>query len=86
MGLVATKSVFRGLQTTKAQTSAFVIRLLESFISKLASREISIFWLVSVAEDTGLSLAILEPTEDRFCDDGHQRITKAHLKPMAQVS
>ena len=33
--------------------SAFVIPLLESFISKLASSEISIFKLVSVAEDTG---------------------------------
>ena len=38
--------------------SAFVIRLLESIISKLASSKISIFKLVSVAEETGLSLAL----------------------------
>ena len=38
--------------------SAFVIHLLESIISKLASSKISIFELVSVAEETGLSLAL----------------------------
>ena len=49
MGLNVRKPVFGGLQTTKAKTSlcrlisAFVIRLLESMISKLASSEISIF-------------------------------------------
>ena len=37
MGLVATKQVFRGF------ISAFVIRILESIISKLASSESSIF-------------------------------------------
>ena len=43
-----------GLQTTKVQTSlpslinAFVIRLLESIVSKLAASEISIVQLVSV--------------------------------------
>ena len=36
-------------------TSAFIVRLLESIISKLASCKIS-FYLVSVAEQTGLSL------------------------------
>ena len=40
--------------------SAFVILLLESIISKLTKGEISIFKLVSVAEETGLSLALLE--------------------------
>ena len=63
MGLVATKPVFGGLRTTQAQTSLripktdlrFVIRLLESIISKLASSEISIVLLVSVAVETGLS-------------------------------
>ena len=33
---------------------------LESFISKIAISEISIFKLVSVAEETGLSLVLLE--------------------------
>ena len=33
--------------------SAFVIRFLESIISKHASRKISMFWLVSVAGETG---------------------------------
>ena len=50
------KTCLQGLRTTKAQTSlcslinAFVIHLLESFISRLNMREISIFLLVSVAE------------------------------------
>ena len=52
MGLDVRKSVLRGLRTTKGADhpgdlhsliSAFVIRLLESFISKLATSEISIF-------------------------------------------
>ena len=34
-----------------------VIRVLESTISKLALSEISLFFLVSVAEETGFSLA-----------------------------
>ena len=38
--------------------SAFIIRLLESIISKLASRGISIFLLVTIAEETCLSLAL----------------------------
>ena len=42
--------------------SAFVVRLLESIISKPATREISIFYLVhaSVAEETGLNLTLSE--------------------------
>ena len=38
--------------------SAFVIRVLESTISKLATSEISVFKLVSVASTTGFSLAL----------------------------
>ena len=38
--------------------SAFVIHYLKSIISKLATSESSIFQLVSVAEETGLSLAL----------------------------
>ena len=40
--------------------SAFVIRFLESIICKLSIGEISIFKLVSVAEETGLKLALTE--------------------------
>ena len=50
VGLDAKKTVFRGLRITKAQTSqrlrlvsAFVIRFLESTISKHASSKISTF-------------------------------------------
>ena len=47
MGLGARKPVFKGLRTTKAQTSlrirAFVISFLESTIYILATGEISIF-------------------------------------------
>ena len=46
--------------------SAFVIRLLESIISRLASSEISFYWLVSVAEETGLSLVLLETLKTGF--------------------
>ena len=37
--------------------SAFVIRFLKNIICKLATGEISIFYPVSVAEETGLKLA-----------------------------
>ena len=40
--------------------SAFVIPFVESIISILATGEISIFWLVPVAEETGFSLALSE--------------------------
>ena len=74
MGLEARKPAFGGLRTTKAQTSlcicslisAFVVRLLESIISKLATREISLFKLVSVAEETGLSLNLSESQKTGF--------------------
>ena len=74
MGLEARKPAFGGSRTTKAQTSlcicslisAFVVRLLESIISKLATREISLFKLVSVAEETGLSLNLSESQKTGF--------------------
>ena len=56
------KPVFSGLRKTKVQTSlrslvrTFVIHLLESIISKLATSETSISYLVSVAEQADLSL------------------------------
>ena len=50
--------IIKSSQTDPA--SAFVICVMESIISKLATREISPFQLVSVAEETGLSLALSE--------------------------
>ena len=46
--------------------SAFVIRFLVSIISRLATSEISIFKLVSVAEETGLKLALSETPKTGF--------------------
>ena len=46
--------------------SASVIRFLESTISKHASSEILMFYLVSVAEETGLSLAFTETLKTCF--------------------
>ena len=40
---------------------------MESTISGLATSEISIFQQVSVAEETGLGLALLQTPKDRFC-------------------
>ena len=42
----------------RSLTSAFAIHLLEIIIFRLATSEIPIFLLVSVAEETGLSLAL----------------------------
>ena len=50
--------------------SAFVIRILKSIISKLASSKISIFYLVSVAEETGLSLPLSETMKTGFLASG----------------
>ena len=46
--------------------SAFVIRLSESIISRLATSEISIFQIVSIAEETGLKLALSETQKTGF--------------------
>ena len=46
--------------------SAFVIRFLESIISQLAASEISIFKLISVAEETDFSLPLLETPKTGF--------------------
>ena len=52
--------------------SAFVIHFSESIIYKLAIREMSIFYLVHVAEETGLSLVFFGNPKDRFsCDEAH---------------
>ena len=59
------KNCLRGFENNKGAdqpphsrrlVSMFVIRFLESIISKLATSKISIFYLVSVAEQTGLCL------------------------------
>ena len=50
----------------RSLNSAFIIHLLESIISKLSSSENSIFWLVSVAEQTGLGLALSETPKADF--------------------
>ena len=52
--------------------SALVFRLLKSTISKLALSELSIFWLVSVAEETGLKLALSDTPKTGFCHDEAQ--------------
>ena len=49
-----------------SRLSAFDICFLESIISKLVTDEIIIFWLVSVAEETGLSLALSETLKTSF--------------------
>ena len=46
--------------------SAFDFCLLESIISRLSTSEISIFLLVSVAEQAGLNLTLLETPKTGF--------------------
>ena len=69
------KTCLWGLRTTKVQTrpahscsliSPFIIHLLESVISRLATSEISIFQLVSVLEQTGLGLDLWETLKTGF--------------------
>ena len=43
-----------------------MLGFLESIISKLATGEISIFYLVSVAEETGLSFTLSETLKTAF--------------------
>ena len=45
---------------------AFDIHVLESIISKIATIDISIFWLVFVAEETGLDLVLLKAPKTDF--------------------
>ena len=46
--------------------STFVIHFLESIISKLATSKISIFQLVSIAEEIFLSLALMQTPKTGF--------------------
>ena len=74
MDLDPRKFVFRDSRTTQAQTSlhslirAYVILFSESIISKLAKSQISIFYLFSVAEETGVSLALSETPKAGFVE------------------
>ena len=74
-GLDARKSCLQGFGNNKGADqpahprsliSAFVIRLLESIICKLATGEISILKLVSVAEETGFKLTLSETPKKGF--------------------
>ena len=63
MGLGARKpafSVCKQQRCFRGLISAFVIHYLKRITSKLATSDFSNFWLVSVAEETGLSNALAE--------------------------
>ena len=80
------------MQITRVQTSlrslisAFVIPFLETIISKLATGEISIFYLVSVAEETGLSLFFFENPEQVFSRQGPYDIMSGNnIRPCIKI-
>ena len=54
-----------GLRTTKAHTSLRIC-ILESIISRLHTSEISIFYLVSIAEQAGLNFTLSETPKTGF--------------------
>ena len=73
MGLDARKLAFgvckQHINTSahpRSLISAFVICFLESNICKLATDKISIFYLVSVAEETGMKIALSETPKTDF--------------------
>ena len=59
------KTCLRGVANNRL-ISTFVIRFFESFIYNLDIGEISIFKLVSVAEETGLKLALSDTPKTGF--------------------
>ena len=70
LGLDARKPLFgprdckqKRRRPDSAVISVFVIGLVESIISKLARREIAIFYVVSIAEQTGLGMTWLETSK-----------------------
>ena len=65
MGLVARKPVFEGLHP-HSLIRAFVIHLVEIIISRLATSKISIYSIVSVAEQAGLNLTLSETPKIGF--------------------
>ena len=82
MGLDASKPVFGGFRTIKAQTSAYVIRCLESIIYRLATSEMSIFYLVYVAEQACLNI-FSQPLRQIFCVAAH--IKAGHYQPTGET-
>ena len=64
--------------------SAYVVRLLETIISKLTSKKTSIFLLVSVTEEIGLNLALSDITKTGFL--ATRPINRAQLRPTRRVS
>ena len=50
---------------SRSLISVFLVRCLDSIITLVSIQEISSFWLVSVAEQAGLSYLVANP-EDRF--------------------
>ena len=59
--------------------TAFVIRVLKSTISRLATNEISVFLLVCVAEETGLKLAIAETPKKVFSRRGPNDLIRYNI-------
>ena len=66
MGGVANNTDAEQPAHPRSLISVFVVRVVESIISKLATGEISIFYLVCVAEETGKSLAFSETPKTGF--------------------
>ena len=60
------------------------IHFLESTICDLATGEISIFLLVSAAEETGLKLAFVGIPKDRFCRVKAHMLTSIGLSILKQ--
>ena len=62
--------------------SAFVIRSLERIIYRLATSEMSIFYLVSLAEQAGLNLTLSETVKTGFLAKGY--IVSTRTKSLRQ--
>ena len=59
----------------RSPISVFVIRLLESILSRRATSEISIILLITVAEQTALNLTLLEVPKTGF-------LVSKYMQPM----
>ena len=92
MGLDARKPVFGVCEQQRRRPAcaalprsliiAFVIHLLESIISKPATSEISLFRLVSVAVETGFSIALSEtPKTGLCCIEAHITVQSLYNTP-----
>ena len=64
--------------------SAFVIRFFERIVCKLAIGKISFFYLVSVAEETGLKLVLSEAPRQVFSRRGPCIETRCCMRTHAQ--